>query len=166
MSTVRRAASRWALLPLIIGVSAMLFVGAIGAPAGAAAPTSAAAAPGSKAFATRVLAEAARHNHKPYVWGGNGPRAFDCSGFTRYVYRKAVNRYLPRTSRAQYAAVRSISRAQLRPGDLVFFRSSSGRVYHVAIYAGGGRIWHASSPRTGVLLSRIWTNSWVAGRVR
>ena len=161
MPTSRRAGLRLALLPVIVAVFAILFVGVTPKPAAAAA-----AAPGSQAFGKRVLAEAARHDHKQYVWGGNGPHVFDCSGFTRYVYKRAVKKYLPRTSRAQYAFVRKISRAQVRAGDLVFFKNRSGRVYHVAIYAGRGRIWHASNPRDDILLSRIWTNNWVAGRVR
>jgi cell wall-associated NlpC family hydrolase len=160
MSTARRAGLRLALLPVILGLLATLFVGLT------AAPANAAVTPGSRAFASRVLAEAAKHDGKQYVYGGNGPRVFDCSGFTRYVYKKAVNRYLPRTSRAQYAAVRKIARSQVKPGDLVFFRNRSGRVYHVAIYAGRGRIWHASNPRTDVLLAKIYSKNWVAGRLR
>jgi len=158
MSTARRFTLRLALLPAILSLLATVFVGLT------AAPAQAAVTPGSKTFGVRVLAEAAKHKHKQYAHGGKGPRVFDCSGFTRYVYGKAVKKHLPRTSRAQYAAARKISRSQVRPGDLVFFRSSSGRVYHVAIYAGGGRIWHASNPRTDVLLSKIWTKNWVAGR--
>ena len=158
-SRLRKAAIRAALLPLIGLLSALL----VGVPA---APAQAAPAAGTAAFGTAVLREAARHNHAPYVYGGTGPRVFDCSGFTRYAYWHAVRKRLPRTSAQQYRAVRHISRSQIRRGDLVFFRSSSGRVYHVGIYAGHSKIWHASNPRTDVLLSKIWTSHWVAGRVR
>jgi peptidoglycan DL-endopeptidase CwlO len=160
MSTARRITLRLALLTAILSLLATAFAGLT------APPAQAAVTPGSKTFGVRVLAEAAKHKNKQYAYGGNGPRVFDCSGFTRYVYKKAVQKNLPRTSRMQYAAVRKISPSQIRPGDLVFFRSSSGRVYHVAIYAGGGRIWHSSNPRTDVRLSKIWTKNWVAGRVR
>jgi cell wall-associated NlpC family hydrolase len=160
MSRARRAAFRLALLPALLGLLATLLVGV------SAAPASAAVKPGTNAFASRVLSEAAKHDGKQYRYGGNGPRVFDCSGFTRYVYSKAVGKKLPRTSRDQYRAVRKIPRSQVKRGDLVFFRNSSGRVYHVAIYAGNGKIWHASNPRTDVQRGKIWSKNWVAGRVR
>ncbi|RZS91450.1 cell wall-associated NlpC family hydrolase [Motilibacter rhizosphaerae] len=100
---------------------------------------------------------------KPYVYGSTGPRSFDCSGFTGYVMRHA-GLSLPRTSREQYSRSHKISKADIQPGDLVFFEHG-GRVYHVAIYAGHGRIWHARQPGQGVALTRISTSSWVAGRV-
>ncbi|MCL6472980.1 MAG: C40 family peptidase [Firmicutes bacterium] len=81
----------------------------------------------------------------PYAWGASGPNAFDCSGFTSYVYRQ-VGISLPHSSRAQYNSGDRISRDELQPGDLVFF--AHGRVIsHVGIYVGGGNFVHA--PRTG-----------------
>src|SRR6478609_2433895 len=62
-----------------------------------------------------------------------------------------VGLHLPRTAAAQYRAAIRIPASQARPGDLVFFHSG-GWVYHVAIYAGGGRVWHASRPGTRVSL--------------
>ena len=77
----------------------------------------------------------------PYVYGGTTPSGFDCSGFTRYVYAKhGIN--LPRTSRAQRAAVKYTSNPQ--PGDLVFFNVGGGAITHVAIYAGNGMLVHAA----------------------
>ena len=112
----------------------------------------------------RVVRIAASKAGTPYRYGATGPRAFDCSGYTRWVFRK-VGRYLPRTSSAQARATRHIRRSQRHRGDLVFFRSG-GHVYHVGIYAGRGRIWHA--PRSGerVHRERIWTRSVSYGRVR
>jgi cell wall-associated NlpC family hydrolase len=75
-----------------------------------------------------------------------------------------VGRHLPRTSRAQAGAARHVARSHRRSGDLVFFRSH-GRVYHVAIYAGGNRVWHSPRPGERVKLSRIWTRSVSYGRV-
>lgn len=114
--------------------------------------------------AGRVLAVAASLKGRPYRYAAVGPSAFDCSGYTRYVFAKAAGRSLPHSSSAQYALSTKISKSQIRPGDLVFFRSGS-RVYHVGIYAGNGLIWHA--PHTGavVRLAPISTSSWVAGRV-
>jgi cell wall-associated NlpC family hydrolase len=112
----------------------------------------------------RVLRVAASLRGRPYHYGAAGPRSFDCSGFTRYVFRLAAHRSLPHSSAAQYALSHHISRSAIRPGDLVFF-THHGHVYHVGIYAGNGLIWHA--PHTGdhVRLAHISTSSWVAGRV-
>lgn len=88
---------------------------------------------------------------KPYQWGGTGPDAYDCSGLTGAAWRHG-GVSLPRTSRSQYDAVQKISYSQLRPGDLIFYgsSSSSGSIYHVAIYSGGGRM--VEAPRAGVPL--------------
>ncbi|HVF21287.1 MAG TPA: NlpC/P60 family protein, partial [Mycobacteriales bacterium] len=89
------------------------------------------------AAAERLIAEAARHRGKPYRYGATGPNAFDCSGFTGYVFRTALGRVLPRTSRDQYAAAPTkLPRGSERPGDLIFTYDSSGRIYHVGLYAG------------------------------
>jgi cell wall-associated NlpC family hydrolase len=114
-------------------------------------------------FNQRVLAEAARLKGVPYRYGGTTPAGFDCSGYTGYVYRRA-GKTLPRTSRQQYAATRHISRASARPGDLIFFKSSSGSVYHVGIYAGGNMLWQASKPGVPVNKSRIWSSRVAFGR--
>jgi cell wall-associated NlpC family hydrolase len=108
-------------------------------------------------FNQRVLREAARLKGAPYRYGGTTPAGFDCSGYTGYVYRRA-GKTLPRTSRQQYSATRHISRAAARPGDLIFFKSSSGSVYHVGIYAGSNMLWHASRPGVPVNKSRIWSS--------
>ena len=109
---------------------------------------------------------AKRYAGIPYRAGGTTPRTgFDCSGYTKYVYSQ-MGISIPRVSRDQYAWSRHISKSQAVPGDLIFFHSSSGRVYHAAIYAGNGYVWH--SPHTGshVKLERIWTSAYYVGRVR
>jgi len=83
----------------------------------------------------------------PYVWGAEGPNSFDCSGFTSYVFRNAVGVSIPRTSSAQSGYGRTVSKANLQPGDLVFFNTSGSGVSHVGIYVGGGNMIH--SPSTG-----------------
>ena len=115
--------------------------------------------------ASRVLALAAALRGRPYQYGASGPSAFDCSGFTRYVFAHALGRSLVHNAEAQYAASLKLARSAVRPGDLVFY-TSGGYAYHVGIYAGGGLIWDA--PHTGetVRLEPIATSSWVAGRVR
>lgn len=89
-----------------------------------------------------VINEAYKHLGKPYVWGATGPNSFDCSGFTSYVYKKATGIYIGRNTGAQIGAGRSVSRAELRPGDLVFTHPG-----HVGIYVGNGNMIHA--PQTG-----------------
>ena len=97
--------------------------------------------------ARRVLPTAERYLGVPYVYGGTSPKTgFDCSGFVQYVFAKHGVR-LPRTSRQQ-AQVGSWMPARfgaLAPGDLAMFAEDGGRISHVAIYAGGNRIIHATS---------------------
>jgi cell wall-associated NlpC family hydrolase len=112
----------------------------------------------------RVVHVAASKKGAPYRYGATGPRAFDCSGYTLWVFSK-VGRHLPRTASQQSRAARHVSRSDRRIGDLVFFKSGS-HVYHVGIYAGRNTVWH--SPRSGerVHRERIWTRSVSYGRVR
>ncbi len=80
---------------------------------------------------------------KPYGWGATGPNSFDCSGLTGAAWRTA-GVSLPRVSQDQWNAGRRVARADLQPGDLVFFYSD---LHHVGLYIGDGRMIHA--PRTG-----------------
>jgi NlpC/P60 family len=95
------------------------------------------------ASATDAVEVAAALIGKPYVWGAEGPRAFDCSGLTQYVYRE-VGIDLPRRAISQ-ARVGDATR-RLRRGDLVFFSTDERRslVTHVGIYEGGGLMINAS----------------------
>lgn len=105
----------------------------------------------------------------PYRWGGEDCKnGFDCSGLTMVSYRlNGLN--LPRNSRMQYNAGRSVAQSALQKGDLVFFATKGGnRVTHVGMYVGDGRFIHA--PRTGKtirfssLSSKFWHQSYVGGR--
>ncbi len=109
-----------------------------------------------------VLAEAARHRGKPYRYGATGPSAFDCSGFTRYVYARATGKALPHNARAQERMAHRVSKAAARPGDLVFIQDVPG---HVGIYAGNGKMWDAPHSGKTVTLRRIWTSNYTLGRV-
>jgi cell wall-associated NlpC family hydrolase len=111
----------------------------------------------------KALAIAASKHGDPYVYGAAGPNRFDCSGLTSYAFKKA-GRYVPRTAQAQYNWAIHISKASARPGDLVFFHSGRS-VYHVGIYAGNGKIWHAPHTGTVVKLEKIWTTQVYYGRV-
>ncbi|WP_327678795.1 C40 family peptidase [Kitasatospora sp. NBC_00458] len=93
---------------------------------------------------------------KPYVWGGNGPSGYDCSGLVQQAYRRAGIR-LPRVADDQYAATTPITAGQLRRGDLLFW-SDSGRasgIHHVGIYLGGGKFVEAPRPGRTVRVSTI-----------
>jgi cell wall-associated NlpC family hydrolase len=114
---------------------------------------------------TRAVRVAAAQKGKPYRWGAAGPSAFDCSGLVHYVYDARLAQDLPRTANAQRLDTTRVSRSGVRPGDLIFFMRS-GKAYHVGIYAGSGKVWHAPKPGKRVELVRIWTSGWVAGRVR
>jgi cell wall-associated NlpC family hydrolase len=77
----------------------------------------------------------------PYVYGGRSPKGFDCSGLVWYVYNQNGLR-LPNVSWRQAQVGQKVKRSELLPGDLVFFKSG-GRVNHVGIYVGQGRMIHA-----------------------
>ena len=111
------------------------------APVEATPPAPSGGAASAIAFARAQLGE-------PYVWGAAGPDSWDCSRLTMQAWA-AGGVSLPHYSVAQYDATTPISAAELRPGDLVFWGSTSspGSIFHVALYAGDGMIIHA--PRTG-----------------
>lgn len=97
--------------------------------------------------ADKLLSFANQFLGTPYRYGGSTPSGFDCSGFTTYVFRNALNISLPRTSTEQSQTyTRIATTAELLPGDLVFF-GKDGKVNHVGIYAGAGEFIH--SPHTG-----------------
>lgn len=95
----------------------------------------------------------------PYRWGGTTPRAFDCSGFTRFVYSK-MGVKLPRTAREQYRVGASVKSGAWRTGDLVFFNMRKGYVSHVGMYLAGKAFIHAANPRAGVRIDSLTTGSY------
>lgn len=94
-----------------------------------------------------VVSIALKYLGRPYRWAASGPNSFDCSGYTMFVYAQVGVR-LPHSSRAQINSGDRVSRANLRPGDLVFFGSP---IHHVGIYIGNGKMVH--SPHSGDVVS-------------
>lgn len=90
----------------------------------------------------------------PYVWGGTSlTKGADCSGFVQSVF-KHFGIKLTRTSRSQAAEGTKVKLSELQPGDLVFYTNGSGTINHVALYIGGGKVVHASSPKSGIKISK------------
>jgi cell wall-associated NlpC family hydrolase len=172
----------------VTGATGSLLVGgaivalSTGAPAATAAPVSA-AAPARTTVAAPVrlrtaptaahtkrkvhvhteMVMAAHLKGRPYRYGANGPRAFDCSGYVQYVF-KQQHWKLNRTAAGQYRQTKHIAKKKVKVGDLVFFYGSGG-IYHVGIYAGRGQMWAA--PHTGAVVhkQKIYGSNWKIGRV-
>jgi peptidoglycan DL-endopeptidase CwlO len=124
------------------------------APAAAAAPAS--------GVAGTVVATAMAQRGKPYVWAAGGPGSFDCSGLTQYAFR-AAGISLPHSSKMQSQMGTAVSRANLQPGDLVFFYSP---VSHVGIYIGNGQMVHAPTSGDVVKVGTIDSMGGYAGARR
>jgi cell wall-associated NlpC family hydrolase len=116
------------------------------------------------AAAAKVLAAAKQQLGDRYVWGGNGPDTWDCSGLTSVLWSTVGGvKAVPRVSRDQQRWAWPLRPADVRPGDLVFFGDP---VTHVGIYAGDGTIVDASSSRRQVVERAIWSGEVVRyGRV-
>ncbi|WP_068267580.1 C40 family peptidase [Caviibacter abscessus] len=92
----------------------------------------------------------------PYLWGSNGPKSFDCSGYVNYVYEKTVGIDLPRVSSniAKYGT--KVDKDDLQLGDILYFKTTrKNRISHVGIYIGDNKFVHASSRNKKVVISEI-----------
>ena len=99
----------------------------------------------------------------PYQWGGESPDSgFDCSGFVRHVFQHSVSLDLPRTSRELSRTGVWVPQAQLHPGDLVFFNTTSRAYSHVGIYVGEGRFVHAPRVGKNIRVDSVHNDYWRA----
>lgn len=115
----------------------------------------------NSSFGSSVVALARQYIGCPYVYGASGPRSFDCSGFTSFIY-KQMGVSIPRGASGQYKAGTPVSRENLQLGDLVFIAdpayTAGYPVSHVGIYVGNGQFIHASSYRgEGITTSSLFT---------
>jgi cell wall-associated NlpC family hydrolase len=100
-----------------------------------------------------------------YVRGGHDPSTgFDCSGFVRYVFAHAVGLELPTNSASQFLAGLKVDRGDMKPGDLVFFRTAGrrgqGRISHVGIYIANGQFIHSPSRGKTVRVDSLDESYW------
>ena len=99
---------------------------------------------------------------KPYVWGDEGPNAFDCSGLVYAAYRAAGLGW-PNWDRLNsslyFSYTKHVPLSQLEPGDLLFYsyKGTVNTIHHISIYAGNGMMWEANSKDKGLLFSNIYS---------
>jgi cell wall-associated NlpC family hydrolase len=110
-----------------------------------------------------VVRTAASLAGRPYRYGASGPSAFDCSGYTQFVFKK-FGKTLPHSATAQARYGTAVSKSSLKAGDLLLF-GSGGRYGHAAIYAGGGQMWDASTSGKPVAKKKIWSNTYTVRRL-
>ncbi|MDP4084338.1 MAG: NlpC/P60 family protein [Bacillota bacterium] len=102
-----------------------------------------------------VISIAKKYMGTPYVWGGESPSGFDCSGYVSYVFSK-IGVSLPRTAAAQWSELKSVGFPN--PGDLIFFETYKKGPSHVGIFLGGNQFIHASSH--GVVMDDMTSLYW------
>lgn len=101
---------------------------------------------------------------KHYVWGASGPDSFDCSGLVYYCLNQSGTKVSRMTAQGYYNACTKINASDRQPGDLIFW-ATNGRVYHVAVYVGGGMQIGAETYSTGVIKKKVTANVYAYGRL-
>ena len=104
----------------------------------------------------------------PYAYAGEGPYAFDCSGFTKFVIQNTLGMDITHDMFTQIGMGQSVGMNELQPGDLVFFANTfRPGLSHAGIYIGGGQFVHAENESTGVTVSDLnsdyYGSRWAGG---
>jgi len=111
---------------------------------------------GGEAVGEQIVSFALEFQGYPYVYAGEGPYAFDCSGFTMFVIHNTLGIDVPHDMLVQYQMGRPVSRDELQPGDEVFFANTlHPGMSHTGIYIGGGQFIHAETESAGVKISDL-----------
>jgi cell wall-associated NlpC family hydrolase len=104
-----------------------------------------------------IIDDAKKYLGGKYVWGGTGPKGFDCSGYIKYLYKqKGIE--LPRTAYQQSKVGKLVKRDELKKGDLLFFLTDKKRhipITHVGMYIGNDKFIHAASKKKGIIISSL-----------
>jgi uncharacterized protein YraI len=109
-----------------------------------------------------IVIEAMQHLGVPYVWGGDGPLGWDCSGMVQWLYATAAGIQLPRVSQDQFFAGTPLRMDEIQPGDIVFFADTDGPgITHNGIAIGGGLFIHARDESRGTTISSLYEPLWV-----
>ncbi len=104
-----------------------------------------------------IVTEAMRHLDVPYVWGGDGPRGWDCSGMVQWLYGTVAGINLPRVSQDQFFVGTPLRRDEIQPGDIVFFADTDGPgITHNGIAIGGDLFIHARDESRGTTISSLY----------
>ncbi|AGZ40282.1 C40 family peptidase [Actinoplanes friuliensis] len=117
-----------------------------------------------KSSGAKVLAQAKKHKGALYKFGASGPKRFDCSGYTQYVYKKTTGKKLPHKANSQQKYGKAVAKSKKKIGDLIVVRSGSYGT-HAGIYAGNGYMW--DSPHSGARVGKhkIWSKNYVVRRL-
>ncbi len=110
--------------------------------------------------ASLIISTAKNYIGVPYVFGGDTPNGFDCSGYLEYVFAKNGIQ-IPRTADEQYKLGKLVKTSQLKPGDLVFFTTYEPGASHCGIYLGNNNFIHASTSK-GVRIDDLNNSYWSA----
>lgn len=109
------------------------------------------------AMTNKLISQAKSKLGLPYVWGGNGPNGYDCSGYTKVLY-SMIGVELPRTAAEQAQIGTKVSLDNLKVGDMVFYETYKKGPSHVSIYMGDGKVIHAAGKQ--VQISDLYAPYW------
>jgi len=104
----------------------------------------------------QIASQALTYEGTRYKYGGTSKKGMDCSGLVSRIYEDLKMHRVPRVSSALYKSGRHVDAAELRPGDLVFFKNTYKRgISHVGVYAGNNKFVHAANKKHGVIVTSL-----------